>query len=82
MGRSHISGAAKNDDARTVGPVTGIREIHKPVSAQRKSEPLACDNNDGLKDTDGPVGLHASHGDLAPTLDDVESLDDAAQTAV
>ena len=71
MGRFHIGHAGK-----AAGPVMGVREIDEPVISKKRSEYTPRGKDDKLDGNEDSPGRQVS-----PTLDDVESLDDAAQAA-
>ena len=76
MGRSHVGNAAKASGGITAGPVDNVREIDDPITPRRESGILPRDDDDKPRDDEG-----CSERRVPPTLDDVESLDDAAQAA-
>jgi len=77
MGRIHIGKAGKASGGDVAdGPVTDIREINDPAAAQKRNGYSTEKLDDKLN------GIQESPDrQVSPTLDDVESLDDAAQAA-
>lgn len=77
MGRFRIGTAGKASGGDTAnGPVTDIREISNPAASQKRNGYSTEKLDDKLNGTQGSPDRQVS-----PTLDDVESLDDAAQAA-
>jgi ACS family pantothenate transporter-like MFS transporter len=76
MGRSHIGDTAKTGSEITAGPFADVREIDDSAISQMTGGHLPRDENDKLR-VDG--GSHERR--IPPTLDDIESLDDATQAA-
>ena len=76
MGRFHIGKAGKANGEVATGPVTDIREIDDPAAAHKRNGYAPENIDDKLNGTQSSPDRQVS-----PTLDDVESLDDAAQAA-
>jgi hypothetical protein len=76
MGRFRIGKPDKASGDIATGPVTDIREIDDPAAPQKRNGYPSGAGDDKLNGIE-----ESSERQVSPTLDEIESLDDAAQAA-
>jgi ACS family pantothenate transporter-like MFS transporter len=81
MGPAHLVRGAKASGDDMTCSVADVQEVPDPVSSQKRSELLFGHDDHREKDDEQHHAQRASHDSSSPTVDDIESLDDAAQAA-